>query len=46
MLIRTAGGDGDCDLYVRRGAPPTLDEWDFRPYRVGNNEMVFVSDPE
>ena len=32
------GGTGDADLYVRRGALPTLSTWDCRPYIDGNNE--------
>lgn len=31
-------GLDDADLYVRRGAPPSLDESDCRPYTSGTNE--------
>lgn len=31
---------GDADIYVRFGAKPTLDLWDFRPWLDGTNEEV------
>jgi hypothetical protein len=31
---------GDVDLYVRIGAEPTLEKYDYRPYRDGSNESV------
>jgi len=38
--------DADFDLYVRKGAPPTVDEWDFRAYTVSADEtIVFPADP-
>lgn len=43
LQISTSGGTGDCDLYVRFGAPPTLSTWDYRPYLQGNNESVTIS---
>jgi hypothetical protein len=33
-----AGSNGDGDLYVKFGSPPTLSDWDCRPYLVGTNE--------
>lgn len=39
------GGSGDADLYVRFGAPPKTDEYDCRPYLVGNDETCEFSDP-
>ena len=33
-----SGGTGDADLYVKFGAPPTLDNFDCRPYVDGNIE--------
>ena len=35
LSISIAGSSGDADLYVRRGAQPTLSTWDYRPYRSG-----------
>ncbi len=29
---RDVGGTGDVDQYVRRGAKPSMTEWDYRPY--------------
>lgn len=37
-----AGGGGDADLYLRRGAPPTTSTWHYRPYLDGNDETVDV----
>lgn len=34
------GTSGDADLSLRRGALPTLTQWDGRPYLNGNNEAV------
>jgi serine protease len=40
LNVTISGGSGDADLYVRRGALPTLTAWDGRPYLNGNNEGV------
>ena len=40
-----SGAAGDADLYVKRGAPPTLTAYDYRPYLTGNNETVTVTNP-
>ena len=45
IRISGAANTGDCDLYVKQGAQPTLTSFDFRPYLVGNNETVSVSNP-
>jgi hypothetical protein len=45
LEILTTGGTGDVDLYVRRGALPTTTSYDYRPYKVGNEETVNVSNP-
>jgi serine protease len=39
------GGSGDADLYVRRGAAPTLSAWDCRPYKDGNGETCTFTAP-
>ena len=31
-------GTGDADVYLRIGASPTANKWDFRPYRGDSNE--------
>src|SRR5690606_23035680 len=45
LEIQMSGGTGDADLYVRYGAEPTVSDWDYRPYRWGNNETVTVEPP-
>jgi len=46
LEIATWGGEGDVDLYIRRGAKPTLKTWDYRPHLVGNNETVTINNPK
>lgn len=46
LEISTSGGTGDVDLYVRRGEKPSGNEWDYRPYAIGNNEKVTVENPQ
>ncbi|MCU0914286.1 MAG: PPC domain-containing protein [Planctomycetes bacterium] len=41
-----SGGTGDADLYVRLGAKPTKQDWDYRPFVIGNNETVTIDDPK
>jgi len=43
--IEIAGGTGDCDLHVKKGAKPTTTSWDYRPYLMGNNEKVEIDNP-
>ena len=38
-LTLTMTGFGDADLYARRGAMPTEDEWDCRPYSSTSDEQ-------
>ncbi|MBI3099907.1 MAG: pre-peptidase C-terminal domain-containing protein [Planctomycetes bacterium] len=45
LRIQISGGSGDCDLYVKRGAPPTRNAWDYRPFSSTNNETVVVANP-
>jgi hypothetical protein len=45
LEIRTFGGTGDVDLYVRRDAAPTTSSYDHRPYQIGNDETVTVEKP-
>ncbi len=40
-----SGGRGDADLYIRRGARPTLNHHDCRPYLQGNEETCEVNGP-
>lgn len=43
LRISISRGSGDCDLYVKRGSPPSLTSWDYRPYLHGNEEQVFAT---
>ncbi len=45
LTIQTSGGEGDVDLYVRLDAQPSLDDWDYRPYVLGNRESVAIPSP-
>jgi Zn-dependent metalloprotease len=45
LAIVMSGGTGDGDLYVKRGAQPTLTTYDYRPYLSGNAESVSVTSP-
>jgi len=45
LEIRMSGGTGDADLYVKKGFLPAVDDYDFRPYKIGNNETVAINDP-
>jgi len=38
VSVKTSGGSGDADLYVRVGSKPTTSTYDCRPYANGNNE--------
>lgn len=43
--VKTSGGTGDVDLYVRRGSLPTTEEYDCSPYITGNNETCTFTSP-
>ena len=45
LSISIWGGTGDCDLYVRKGAPPTYGGYGYRPFLFGNEETVTVDSP-
>lgn len=45
MVIRTSGGRGDADLYVRYGNAPTTTRFDCRPYVWGNEEACAAAAP-
>ncbi len=46
LVIQSSGGTGDVDLYVKAGSEATLNNWDYRPYKGGNNETVNVATPQ
>ncbi|MBB5208871.1 proprotein convertase P-domain-containing protein [Chiayiivirga flava] len=45
LVISTAGGSGDVDLYTRQGSAPTTGSYLCRPYLGGNNETCTVASP-
>jgi len=45
LSIRLQGSAGDADLYVRRGAVPSFDSFDCRPYLSGSTETCSSSTP-
>lgn len=45
MTISMSGGNGDADLYIRRGAQSTSSTYDCRPYKDGNNESCSFTNP-
>jgi len=45
LIVRTSGGTGDLDLYVRQGQPPTDALFNCRPFLDGNNETCTIANP-
>ncbi|HEY7771345.1 S8 family serine peptidase, partial [Longimicrobium sp.] len=45
LTIKTSGGTGDVDLYVRQGNAPTLMDYNCRPYINGNDEECTALSP-
>jgi secreted trypsin-like serine protease len=45
LQVGMVGGEGEVDLYVRFGNRPTFDQFDCRPYRVGNEESCAIRAP-
>ncbi len=45
LIVRTSGGTGDLDLYVRQGQPPTDTLFNCRPFLDGNNETCTIANP-
>ncbi|WDE01257.1 M9 family metallopeptidase [Thalassomonas actiniarum] len=46
LVIQSSGGSGDVDLYVKAGSEVSLSNYDYRPYKSGNNETVSVASPQ
>ena len=42
LSFSISGGKGDADLYVKFGKAPSMNDFDYRPYLVGNTESVEV----
>lgn len=45
MTIRTSGGSGDADLYVKFGSQPETNSYDCRPNQNGNSEVCTFDAP-
>lgn len=45
LRVETRGGTGDCDLYLRRDAAPTLTRYDYRSFVKGTTESIRLSNP-
>ncbi len=45
LTVKSTGGSGDADLYVRAGAQPTTTSYNCRPYTAGNNETCTLNTP-
>ena len=46
LTVRTSGGTGAMDLYVRAGAEPSASAFDCRPLVVGNAETCTFAQPQ
>jgi subtilase family serine protease len=46
LVVTTTGSNGDADLYVSFGTPPTLSTYDCRDYNVGSNGTCSFSSPQ
>lgn len=46
LTVRTSGGTGAVDLYVRAGAEPSASAFDCRPLVVGNDETCSFAQPQ
>ncbi|UJF21108.1 S8 family serine peptidase [Shewanella sp. OMA3-2] len=45
LAIALAGGSGDADIYVSQGVKPTINSYQCRPYKSGNNESCNFTSP-
>ncbi|MEI5639669.1 MULTISPECIES: S8 family peptidase [unclassified Pseudoalteromonas] len=46
FTVKTFGGTGDGDLFVKFGSQPTSSSYDCRPYESGNNETCTFTNPQ
>lgn len=46
LVVGSAGGTGDCDLYMSYAILPTLNSYIFRPYQTGNREVITIPNPQ
>jgi|GEM_PF-2430869 len=45
LVVRTSGGGGDPDLYLRLGSPPTLTTFDCRSFDIGPVDQCTIAAP-
>ncbi|MBL4815395.1 MAG: S8 family peptidase [Shewanella sp.] len=45
LSVNLSGGSGDADIYVQQGSKPTLNSYQCRPYKAGNNESCSFNNP-
>lgn len=46
LIVGSAGGTGDCDLYMSYAILPSLNSYIFRPYQTGNREVITIPNPQ
>ncbi|MEZ7205351.1 S8 family peptidase [Pseudoalteromonas sp. DY56-GL79] len=46
FTVKTFGGSGDADLFVKFGSQPTTSSYDCRPYENGNTETCVITNPQ
>jgi vibriolysin len=40
--VKTSGGSGDVDMYIKAGSQPSTSSYTCRPYKTGNNESCNI----
>ena len=45
LVIQTACGDPDADIFLRWGAPPTPSVWNYKSDGPSSNESITITDP-
>jgi serine protease len=45
LLVQTAGGTGDSDLFIRQGQMPTTDDYDCASFTFGNQDACLIEAP-
>ncbi len=46
LVVRTSGGTGNCDVYLKRGAKPTASNCDFALCQPATNESISIGSPQ
>ena len=45
LTFETWNGSGDCDLFMKYGEPPTLDDYDAASENYANDEIISIQEP-